>query len=56
MLFINYIYYCVLSAFSILLIWIFLTLLQLLLNKYYGRHRFRFAQIYYHDNQEYNRI
>lgn len=57
MLFVNYIYYCLLIAISLLFIWIFLILTQYLLNKYYGRHRFRFAQIYYHDNEQYdNRI
>ena len=57
MLFVNYIYYCVIIAISLLFIWIFLILIQFLLNKYYGRPRFRFAQIYYHDNEQYdNRI
>jgi hypothetical protein len=58
MLFVHYIYYCVLFAISLILIWILLTILQFILNKYYGTRRFRFAEIYYHDiNQDnYNRI
>jgi hypothetical protein len=54
MLFIDYIYYCVLIAISFLLIWILLTILQFILNKCYGRRRFRFAQIYYQVNQDYD--
>ena len=58
MLFVDYLYYCVLFAISLILIWISLTILQFILNKYYGRRRFRFAEIYYHDNNQdnYNRI
>lgn len=52
MLLVDYIFYLSIISFLILFIWIVLSILQFLLNRYYGRPRFRFAQIYYHNNLE----